>query len=461
VKPLREQSARAARQIAEANAAFAPTPGEQAASWARLQRSWDGEPDETGGHRRARRRAGWRLLLGAGALAALGALLWMVLPPRTAQRMAERAAAWVAPGASHPVPTPAAPAWSPPAAGTAAQAPLVEAPTPAPAPVAPESPPAPSAPIALRPGRSVLGSGVRARLAPRGAATIRAGAGRAAGVLALQRGVVDVDIDAARTALDDAGQAGASSRLEIQVAAFRLEAQPGRFRVSARGGRVDVAVKSGKLAVWSSRRLLATVVAGERWTNLAPDGRDRSLADGDAAGGPGKAAAELRPPEDDAAAAANPASPARAAAADADCGRLTRQGAIDPALACFAHEAAQPGLVGELALIELARIRRDVKGDLAGAEQALAEHRRRFPHGALADEAAGSRVELLLRLGRAAEALAEAEHLTGGDAIFWRAVCLSKLGRREEAVQAFDDYLARPGGKRRAEAARMRAELQR
>jgi hypothetical protein len=151
-----------------------------------------------------------------------------------------------------------------------------------------------------------------------------------------------------------------------------------------------------------------------------------------------------------------------AAVADApDCARLTRQGAIDPALACFAHQATQPGLTGELALIELARIRRDVKGDLAGAERALAEHRRRFPHGALADEAAGSRVELLLRLGRAGEALGESERMAGSEGIFWRALCLAKLGQKAEAAQTFDDYLARPDGKRRTEAARMRADMAR
>ncbi len=109
--------------------------------------------------------------------------------------------------------------------------------------------------------------------------------------------------------------------------------------------------------------------------------------------------------------------------------------------------------------MELARIRRDVKGDLAGAERALAEHRRRFPRGALSSEAAGARVELLVRLGRPADALPETAHLGGGDAIFWRAVCLAKLGRASEAARAFDEYLARPDGKRRAEAERMRREL--
>jgi hypothetical protein len=149
-----------------------------------------------------------------------------------------------------------------------------------------------------------------------------------------------------------------------------------------------------------------------------------------------------------------------AAAADGpDCARLTRAGDIDGALACFTHASERPGLVGELALMELARIRRDVKGDLAGAERALAEHRRRFPRGALSSEAAGARVELLVRLGRPADALPETAHLGGGDAIFWRAVCFAKLGRASEASRAFDEYLARPDGKRRAEAERMRREL--
>ncbi len=254
----------------------------------------------------------------------------------------------------------------------------------------------------------------------------------------------------------------APSRVEVQVASYRLEPDSGRFSVSARGEKVDVVVRRGKLAVWSSRRLLATVVAGQRWTNLSLRGSARAPS----AGGDANAGAEAAGVAAGAVAASSdapslePGAENRPGTADGpDCTRLTRAGDIDGALACYTHASERPGLVGELALIELARIRRDVKGDLAGAERALAEHRRRFPRGALSSEAAGARVELLVRLGRPAEALAEVAHLGGGDAIFWRAVCLAKLGRGPEAARAFDEYLARPEGKRHAEAERMRREL--
>jgi hypothetical protein len=258
---------------------------------------------------------------------------------------------------------------------------------------------------------------------------------------------IDSTARAAGTPSAAAATGAGDARWEVQVASYRIAADPGRFSVRAHGGRVDVVVKSGKLAVWSSRRLLATIVAGERWTNLTTD----EAAPGDAPN------AAIDSPATREEVPAPEAAPAGAEVPD--CTRLTRQGAIDPALACFARQSAQPGLTGELALIELARIRRDVKGDLAGAEQALAEHRRRFPRGALAAEATGSRVELLLRLGRAGEALDESDHLNGSESLFWRAVCLAKLGRKTAAAQAFDDYLARTDGKRRSEATRMRDDL--
>ena len=142
-----------------------------------------------------------------------------------------------------------------------------------------------------------------------------------------------------------------------------------------------------------------------------------------------------------------------------DCLRLAHDGVTDAAIACFEGQTAQSGLAAEIALLELARIRRDVKGDLAGAERLLAEHRRRFPHGALAAEARTLHVELLLRLDRPAEAFAEAERLTGTEAIFWRAASLEKLGRRDEAARAFDDYLQHGDVERRGEAARRRRGL--
>jgi len=454
MKSLREESERAARRLDEANAAFAPTPGEQAVAWARLQDHWDGVRDaRAGGPARA---SGLRWLLGAGALATLGAILWLEIPRRPAD---------VAPLplATRPSPAPLPGSGPTSVARAPTAAPVTPEPGPGPA-VEPSAPEDRPAPVALRPGRSLLAAGVRARLAPRGAASVRTGSRPFPSVVSLQQGRLDIAIDSARPGASGAQEPAVTApRLEVQVTGYRIAADPGRFSVQARGQRVDVVVKSGKVAVWSSRRLLATVVAGERWTNLpAGQGAGGAEVAALAMGGGGEDARDDA--GSDVAGAGAPPSrnePPQAPADAPDCGRLTRQGAIDPALACFARAAEQPGLAGELALIELARIRRDVKGDLAGAERALAEHRRRFPRGALADEATGSRVELLLRLGRASEALSESEHIAGSDAVFWRAECLSKLGRRTEAAQAFDDYLTRPDGKRRSEAERMRAELQR
>ena len=294
-------------------------------------------------------------------------------------------------------------------------------------------------------------------------------------MVSLLRGRIDIDMGVV-SASSDAGPSGGGAtvspeleslaspppaRVEVQVASYRLEPDSGRFSVSARGEKVDVVVHRGKLAVWSSRRLLATVVAGQRWTNLsARVGARAPAAVGAAGSAEGEVAANPAPAPVEAP-SLEPGADNRAttAAEGPDCARLTRGGDIDGALACLTLASERPGLVGELALMELARIRRDVKGDLPGAERALAEHRRRFPRGALSDEAAGARVELLVRLARPAEALAEAAHLGGGDAIFWRAVCLAKLGRGPEAARAFDEYLARPDGKRHAEAERMRREL--
>ena len=65
------------------------------------------------------------------------------------------------------------------------------------------------------------------------------------------------------------------------------------------------------------------------------------------------------------------------------------------------------GLGAEMALYEVARLRRDVLADAAGALRALAEYRTRFPAGSLRREADMSQLELLVQLGRTDEALIE------------------------------------------------------
>jgi ferric-dicitrate binding protein FerR (iron transport regulator) len=381
LRPLREESGRAARCLTAANDSARPAPGEQARAWAALQR------------RRQQRRAGWLpALVGAGALAALATGVWIVRQPADSGRAAIVVSA---------------PARS-----------SVPAREPVPAAMAPS-------PGRLPAGDTTLAGGVRVRLSAAGVANVmRPDPSRAR--ITLDSGTLDVAFD---------GAAGLD-KVEVRAAGHQFEGQAGRFTVGARPGAVTVAVHDGRVAVWTSRRMLAQVFAGQRWSSS-----DRT---------PARAPIVARASPEDAVA---PATEAR------DCLRLAGNGATEAAIACLEAQAAHPGLTGELALMELARIHRDVKADLPAAERALAEYGRRFPRGSLVDEAGSTRVEILLQLGRASEALARAETLPGDDGIFWRAVCLAKLGRDEQARAAFDDYLTRPGGTRRTEALRRRGEL--
>src|SRR6478736_6300268 len=84
MRSLSDESEEAADRIADVNRAFEPAPGEQAAAWARLQRTmrsrWTADHART--ERRHARRAGWRILAGAGAVASLALSIWLVIRPR-------------------------------------------------------------------------------------------------------------------------------------------------------------------------------------------------------------------------------------------------------------------------------------------------------------------------------------------------------------------------------------------
>jgi hypothetical protein len=383
---------RAARAVRALDEAFAPAPADELRAWARLAPRLDGRP------RRARR---W--LQGAGVLAvasAVGASALVLWQGRTVvDRPAEPGAAARVMVANPP---------------SSMGAPSVGAAAIAPSPAADVAPGERPEATAIATGVSVLSSGARAHLSRGGRATYFSAASR--GYLLLEAGTLELDSRAvARRAADRA--------LEVRVAGFQVQGG-GRFKITTHGHRVNVAVEQGEVAVWSSVRMVARVVAGERWSSA----------------------------------------PALAAPSDAgddsrDCLRLARDGVTGDAIACLESQSADPGLTGEIALLELARIRRDVKGDLAGAERLLADHERRFPQSGLAIEARSGRIELLLRLGRPAEALAEAQRLGGSEAIYWRAVSLRALGRGDEARAAFEEYLRRPDIRRRREATRELDEL--
>jgi hypothetical protein len=185
----------------------------------------------------------------------------------------------------------------------------------------------------------------------------------------------------------------------------------------------------------------------------------------------------------------------------ADCLSFARSGDAAAAERCFEAQAAGQNLSAEVALYELARLRRDMLGKPQAALAALDDYARRFPHGYLSGEVLFSRLELLVKLGRSAEVLGASDELLasasgkeraleihflrgnvyahalkdpqsaareyalaaasagklGDDAAFLAAVSLQSAGERARAKAAFEAYLARPAARHEAEArARLR-----
>jgi tetratricopeptide repeat protein len=196
-------------------------------------------------------------------------------------------------------------------------------------------------------------------------------------------------------------------------------------------------------------------------------------------------------------------SQAPAAEPDVDCLKLAREGSPQEADRCFAQRAAGSGLRAEMALYEMARLRRDSLGDGSAALAALSDYRQRFPDGTLRHEVDVARVELLVRLGRTREALRESEELLaspagraraaelhvlrgnmyrtalsdprsaeaefasaerlggslGAEAAYLRGTCLEALGESAAALQVYQRYLSTPDRPRAAEAAKRVAVL--
>lgn len=198
-----------------------------------------------------------------------------------------------------------------------------------------------------------------------------------------------------------------------------------------------------------------------------------------------------------AASASSPPAPP-VAAAQADCLGLARTGQAHAAERCFSERASGSGLSAEMALYEVARLRRDVLHDATGALSALREHGQRFPRGSLRNEVELSRVELLAELGRTQEALLESEALLtsesgreraaelhvlrgnvyhrdlgdprsaaaeyaraeagggalGAEATRLRGACLEALGDVDGALRAYRQYTGVPGQPHAAEVLR-------
>ncbi|HOU89930.1 MAG TPA: hypothetical protein PLU22_02735 [Polyangiaceae bacterium] len=131
--------------------------------------------------------------------------------------------------------------------------------------------------------------------------------------------------------------------------------------------------------------------------------------------------AEARRPRAASQAPSAPPSGASSASAPVDpagdttaCANLVRERRYEEALACYEPIARGDTMSAELALYEQARLESRALGAPERALATLDAHRRRFPGGVLGAEVTLTRIELLARLGRAAEALdASASALAG------------------------------------------------
>ncbi len=267
-----------------------------------------------------------------------------------------------------------------------------------------------------------------------------------------------------------------------------------KFGVSIAEPRVELDVTEGRVAVHDATRMLKVVEVGGHWSNL-----DESQA-----------------PLTAAPSAIRPASPALSAKAESQvlqsatptdpssCRDLSRNGKPKQAEQCYVTVAKGDGLFAEMALYDMARLRRDILSNPSTALAALDEYESRFASGTLAPEVRMARIELLARSGRADEALEASElllnspsgraravelHLLRGNLLcdkkhdcaaavaeyrqiesdpgprgdqaqFACARCLERLGRGEEAIEAYRSYLGRPRPQQTARARERLHELQ-
>jgi hypothetical protein len=228
------------------------------------------------------------------------------------------------------------------------------------------------------------------------------------------------DDDERELALDDRDDALVAPETDA-VGATGLSADRALEASEARVGRLDapsdVAPRAGEARVtsdsWPPLRTNVGALREGSASNADPRESERVAEEREprsepARVGPRGAAATTVAPTSMA-----PTSVARALDERVDCLHIARQGEPRAAERCFAERAAGSGLSAEMALYDMARLRRDVLRDGDGALRALDDYRQRFPEGSLRHEVSITRVDLLADLGRSREALNESETLLG------------------------------------------------
>ena len=331
-------------------------------------------------------------------------------------------------------------------------------------------------PRSLGEGKTRLSDGSLVRVASHSEASVRQRPEEGT-TIDLTRGSLDVEV---------APQTG-DCRVEVVSGMYHFVALGTQFHVSVASDRVELEVVEGTVGVFTGSKLLARVEPGTTWSSASPSS-PRGQASGEPAFHPGN----TPPVEPTGGGTTRQESGAEAP----DCAALGRSGNTQSALDCYGKQAARSGMAGELALYEIARLRKDVLSDYAGALDALKTYDTRFPNGSLRGEVQVSRVELLGRLGRNDEALAESARLldtpwgkerapdlhllrgnlyrqslrdfaraeaeyarvsdnhgpAGDEAQFQRAFCLERLGQAPAALHMYESYLKRPHPRHAAEA---------
>jgi hypothetical protein len=293
--------------------------------------------------------------------------------------------------------------------------------------------------------------------------------------------------------------------LVVHAGEYRFRDRGTVFEVGRTGPAVWLHVTSGAVGVSKARRVLAVIGADQRWSagvaDAASDTRARprparapapALAIGSSPAFGAPAPSDMNPPGPAPAVpvpapqtpvAATPTVPRRTLP---DC-RALEQEHDDGAQSCLRVVAEGNDLNAETALYELARLQQESLGDPAAALATLKKQRRRFPDGALRNEAELTTIELLPQVGqyrsaldlsdaflarhprheRAAElhllranilrevfseyaaAVREYQEVDAGasgvadDAAFFLAVSLEADGRKQDAADAYRRYLKR------------------
>lgn len=333
--------------------------------------------------------------------------------------------------------------------------------------------------IRLAPGKSQLADGTMVELTE-----------GAQGTLVADNRVSTLQFDRGRLNIHVARQSPGHS-FAVKTGEVEFVVLGTRFSVMAHGQDVALDVSEGKVLVKSPANEPVIVQAGGRWSNsaVAPTSTTPSL------GVTHASLPSASPPPDNTPAAKNN---------DAStCRGYLRDGKPRQAQDCYLQIATGKGLSAEMALYEVARLRRDVLSNPSSSLAALDEYERRFPSGTLTPEVQQARVDLLSRLGRFDEALSVSDQLLtssfgrsratelrllrgnllrdrkhdcsaaiaeyrrieadpgprGDQAAFGIAQCLERLSRVRDAVDQYRRYLERSQPLQAAQARQRLSEL--